>query len=714
MFQCCRSFLSVLLVIGFVSNTVAQHKAPLRKTVVTINEEMFVINGQPTYMGRTWKGKKIEGLLFNSRMVQATFDDLNPETVKLWAYPDTKKWDAERNTREFIAAMPMWRQRGLLGITLNLQGGSPQGYSAKQPWHNSTFKEDGSLRADYMKRLERVLDKADELGMVVILGLYYFGQDERLKDEDAVKGGVENVVDWLFDKGYRNVLIEVNNECNVRYDHDILKPQRVHELIERVKKRTRDGRRLLVATSYGGGAIPKENVVRASDFLLLHGNGVKDPARIAEMVRQTRKAPGYRPMPILFNEDDHFDFDQPKNNFVAAIGEYASWGYFDFRMKGEGFDDGYQSVPVNWGAMSPRKQGFFRLLSEITGERPAKDEGRVFPCKTWAAKTPEQAGLDAKTLDAFRAFVGGRGAIVRGGHLVYSWGDTANRADVASAFKPWLVHFLLLLLDQGIIKSLDEPVAAWEPRLNNLNPGLGFKDRRITWRHLACQTSCYGVQEAPGEAYDYSDYNMALFLDTLFLKAYKSSHDKIDAEVLHAKLTDLLQCEDNPTFLAFGLKDRPGRLAVSVRDSCRFGLLYLHKGNWNGKQLVSAKLAEMAVSNPLPNSVPRTQAKKADMIAGQRSIGGGNNQTDHLGSYSFAWWTNGVDRDGTRHWPDAPLDAFGAFGHGGLRATVVIPGLDLVVSWNDAKIKSRDMENRALRMLIDAEQRQRIQEVKRP
>jgi hypothetical protein len=79
-------------------------------------------------------------------------------------------------------------------------------------------------------------------------------------------------------------------------------------------------------------------------------------------------------MPILFNEDDHFDFDQPQNNFVAAISEYASWGYFDFRMKVESFDDGYQSVPVNWGAMSSRKQGFFRLLSEITGEGPSAKE----------------------------------------------------------------------------------------------------------------------------------------------------------------------------------------------------------------------------------------------------------------------------------------------------------------------------------------------------
>jgi hypothetical protein len=79
--------------------------------------------------------------------------------------------------------------------------------------------------------------------------------------------------------------------------------------------------------------------------------------------------PGYRPMPILFNEDDHFDFDKRENNFTAAIGEYASWGYFDFRMKDEGFDDGYQSVPVNWGISSPRKKAFFAKLKEITAEQ---------------------------------------------------------------------------------------------------------------------------------------------------------------------------------------------------------------------------------------------------------------------------------------------------------------------------------------------------------
>jgi hypothetical protein len=339
-----------------------------RRTAVSIASEEFHINGQPTYAGREWNGHRLQGLLMNSRMVQGIFDDLNTNTVAQWAYTDTKRWDAERNTREFIAAMPEWRAHGLLAFTMNLQGGSPQGYSSQQPWHNSAINADGSLRADYLTRLERILDRADELGMVVILGYFYFGQDERIRDEAGVVRATDEATKWILDHGWRNVLVEINNECNVRYDHPILKPERVHELIERVKKTTRDGRRLLVSTSYGGGTIPKENVMRVSDFLLLHGNGVSDPKKISEMVRKTRAVPGYRAMPIVFNEDDHFDFDKTLNNFTAALSERASWGYFDFRMKGEGFDDGYQSVPVNWKISSDRKRGFFKLLREMTGE----------------------------------------------------------------------------------------------------------------------------------------------------------------------------------------------------------------------------------------------------------------------------------------------------------------------------------------------------------
>ncbi len=64
-------------------------------TRVTIEGEKFLINGEPTYRGRTFWDYPIEGLLLNSRMIQATFDDANPETRQRWAYPDTGAWDPE-------------------------------------------------------------------------------------------------------------------------------------------------------------------------------------------------------------------------------------------------------------------------------------------------------------------------------------------------------------------------------------------------------------------------------------------------------------------------------------------------------------------------------------------------------------------------------------------------------------------------------------------
>jgi hypothetical protein len=159
---------------------------PAGKTIVSIDGQSFLINGKPTYAGREYRGMKIQGLFLNARLVQGIFDDLNPETRDLWRYPDTGRWDARRNTRELAAAMPEWRRQGLIAFTINLQGGSPQGYSKDQPWENSAFTREGDLRPDDLERLATILDRADELGMVVILGYFYFGQEPRFADEATV------------------------------------------------------------------------------------------------------------------------------------------------------------------------------------------------------------------------------------------------------------------------------------------------------------------------------------------------------------------------------------------------------------------------------------------------------------------------------------------------------------------------------------------------
>jgi hypothetical protein len=302
-------------------------------------------------------------------MVQGIFDDLNPQTRELFVYPDTKKWDPDRNTNEFVNAMDEWYAHGLNSFTINLQGGSPVGYGNQRNWLNSASFEDGRLRPEFMSRLDKILHRADQLNMVVILGLFYFGQDQNLRDEQAIKVGVRNAIDWLFDKGYKNVLIEINNECNIKqYDHDILKPARVHELIDMVKGMKRKGYRYLVGTSYGGGFVPLPNVVKSSDFILIHGNGVESYEAMQDLIDKTRRVDGYRTMPVVVNEDDHFDFDREKNNFVAAVEKYVSWGYFDYRKDGEDFSVGFQTVPVDWSINSERKKAFFDKVKEITGK----------------------------------------------------------------------------------------------------------------------------------------------------------------------------------------------------------------------------------------------------------------------------------------------------------------------------------------------------------
>ncbi len=335
------------------------------KTTVEIRGDAFWVNGKPTYPGRTYQGMKIEGLLMNSRMIQGIFDDENPETVARWKYPDTGKWDPERNTREFLAAMPEWRRHGLIGFTIGLQGGSPEGYSKAQPWRNSAFAEDGSLKPAYMARLKRILDRADELGMVPIINYFYFGQDEHIRPA-AIPAAAENATKWLLEQGYRNVIVDLVNECDNRaYDQEALKAANIHTLIDHVRSIRVNGRSLAVGTSFNGGRLPTHAVVRASDFILLHGNGVSNPLRIAEMVEIVRHMPDYRPMPILFNEDDHFDFDKPVNNMMQAVSRYAGWGYFDPGKND--YNDGYQSVPTRWDLNNERKKAFFALLKEVTG-----------------------------------------------------------------------------------------------------------------------------------------------------------------------------------------------------------------------------------------------------------------------------------------------------------------------------------------------------------
>jgi hypothetical protein len=93
--------------------------------------------------------------------------------------------------------------------------------------------------------------------------------------------------------------------------------------------------------------------------------GFHDPSLIKRCIAATRGLPGYRPMPVLVNEDPNFDFSAPSNHLLASVDEYVSWGYYDQGQNN--YQDGFQSPPVNWSISSENKKQFFELVKKVTG-----------------------------------------------------------------------------------------------------------------------------------------------------------------------------------------------------------------------------------------------------------------------------------------------------------------------------------------------------------
>lgn len=341
------------------SRTTGATAQPAQRTVVGISGTSFLINGRETY-----RGTRVAGMLLNSRMIQAVFDDASPATVANWRYPDTRRWSPNRNTSEFVAALPGYARHGLRAVTVGLQGGSARranGFRGDDQLPNvSAFRSDGSLKAAWLRRLERVIAASDRHGLVVIVSLFYFGQDHRLRNEAAVVRAVDGVTDWLLRRGYRNVLVEIANESDLFFEHAILGPDRVDELIARVQRRSQG--RLKVSASFTSGHYPWDGTVRQADFVLVHGNG-QDANGVRRIVEIVRSRTSFRaaPKPIVFNEDS-----TSLANMRAAIDSRASWGYYD---RGQNdYRHGYQSPPVNWRINTPAKRRFFDAVAQLAGE----------------------------------------------------------------------------------------------------------------------------------------------------------------------------------------------------------------------------------------------------------------------------------------------------------------------------------------------------------
>ncbi len=336
------------------------------------------------------------------------------------------------------------------------------------------------------------------------------------------------------------------------------------------------------------------------------------------------------------------------------------------------------------------------MVIASTSASVARAADVVFPGKTWETKTPAALRLDAAQLDAVASALGSRGCVVKDGYVVKAWGSQSQKGDWASSAKPVLSTLLMFALQEGKIKSFDQPISefGWK---------LAPKDRGITFRQLASMTSGYARPEEPGKAWAYNDYAIQLYQKTLFDKVFQGDPEKIFHD---GKRFGALGLEDGFTF-----RESNRRMRASVRDFARVAWFWLNRGNWNGTQVLPQAYFDDNMQPQVPEDLPLSSDAETNDYLGIGTYGGGSNHFSKSGPgiYGFNWWFNDT---GSRHaktltWPDAPRDTVMSVGAHG-NCSVMITSQNLVVvaaeaDWGDLDPGNADaVMNQRLKLITAA------------
>ncbi len=265
---------------------------------------------QKTYSGAEYR-PQAKGKLMNLRLVQALYHD---------EWLTAKPFDPEANTNAVIAALDSYKRHGVLMINVCLQGDQAgydhhiygidrlNGYrhGPEKGTYVSAFRPDGSLKPDWLARLERLLSATDQRGMIVNLMYFYQGQDESFDSPDAIDAAARNITTWLIGKNFRNVIVDIANEWDLRgdlWDFASYIPENIPKLIRETRdcfQKAHADYALPISVSSDGRMNYPESFLEWVDLVILHGNG-RTPQqklqRAAEVKSWAR--------PILMTEDDN-------------------------------------------------------------------------------------------------------------------------------------------------------------------------------------------------------------------------------------------------------------------------------------------------------------------------------------------------------------------------------------------------------------------------
>ena len=361
--------------------------------------ERFYVRGsagtkwQLTYTGGLYR-RQARGKLMTLRLGQSLFDD---------EWLEERQFDPAGNTTRVIEALDFYKQHGVLALTVSLQSGNP-GYdekvngiarngSAKHGKNGgaliSAFAPDGSLKPAWMARLERLLRAVDQRGMVVCLTYFHPAQDEIFEEPEAIAAAARNITDWLIEKNFRNVIINVADEWDLggrSWDHARFIPENIDRLVELVRERFNHADYTLpIGASSSGKMSYPDSLARVCDLVLLHGDG-RTPGEKLSRLRQFRSTG----RALWMIRDDNGRETTPANllrekaSADALFKEGAGWGYMPWKQAHR-FPFAY--VPQQTSELteempeSRRDDAYFRAVLEHIAELVLRKPPRSVPKK---------------------------------------------------------------------------------------------------------------------------------------------------------------------------------------------------------------------------------------------------------------------------------------------------------------------------------------------
>lgn len=319
------------------------------KTVVGVCGDRFTINGALVYEDVPGSNPVSHGLLWNQRLIQGIFDDAGHRA--LYNQLALERFDPDANTDALITALPEWYSYGMRAFTIGFQGGWPVGMTEVEDIDNNPFGLDGqSLDSAYASRMDRVITAADKLGMVVIVNILYWAQAKKMKSGLAIRNAVTVASRFLKDKAYTNVMIDVANEYDISLNKSHAIIQTAEGIASLIDLARSESGGMLTASSGGGGTVD-EQVADASDFVLVHGNGLTRGQYYDFLKRAVSLAKG---KPVLCNEDS------PCCTRVdVALKTGTSWGYYNNYTK--------QIPPSFFGVTEGEDLFFARRMARAVG-----------------------------------------------------------------------------------------------------------------------------------------------------------------------------------------------------------------------------------------------------------------------------------------------------------------------------------------------------------